>query len=625
MKILARLAALVIGLCAVTHAYAAATLLPQPEQCFAATTPTSGGASGTGTGFIGTLGTITPGSGGKSGTYFVNLTGGSGSNASANITVSGGGVTQVQIYNPGIGFAVGNVLTAPSATIGGVVGFFVPVNTVSINNALAGGQVYTYVPGSSTPKTTWFNADQASNHQNSNPILLDVNGCAIIYGAGSYRFVVQDSLGNTVYDQVTADTSASNSTFWAGLAGGTANAITVTDAGFNGADGSVINFLPLHTNTGAATLNPSSYFVSAPAILQPTASGPAALTSSCIVTNSPTGNAISVVWSNTAQAFLLLTPCPPSSSAATIVPVPQGYLTLSSDVNNVVITTDTTAATTVYYTPYNGNQIPIYNGTNFVNETFSQLSLALTSSFSSDAAYDVCVFLNGGVPTLVGSVAWSNSSGGSSARGTAAAIQRVGGIWVNSAQITGTNGATTYTIPAQQCTIVGSILIDGTAGQVSDYLSWGQSRKWATWNFYNRLPIVLQAGDSTASWTYATATVRASNNASANSITAFTGLAEEPINAQFVQFIKTAGSGSATIYIGIGLNSTTAFSGTQGVLFGSFNGGNLGVADSAVANYVAAPSLGTNVLDCLEEGNAANTNTFNGGQGNMVLTVEYRG
>ena len=94
-------------------AHAAATILPEPESCFQALTPTSGGPNGTGTGFVGLLGSISAGTGGTSGVYGgVALTGGNGANATANITVSGGGVTQVTILNPGVGYVAGDILSA---------------------------------------------------------------------------------------------------------------------------------------------------------------------------------------------------------------------------------------------------------------------------------------------------------------------------------------------------------------------------------------------------------------------------------------------------------------------------------------------------------------------------------
>lgn len=61
-----------------------------------------------------------------------------------------------------------------------------------------------YVPGTTTPKTTWV--DQAQMTANVNPIILDSSGRAIIYGVGQYRQIVTDSHGNTVWDQLTSGT-----------------------------------------------------------------------------------------------------------------------------------------------------------------------------------------------------------------------------------------------------------------------------------------------------------------------------------------------------------------------------------------------------------------------------------
>src|SRR6185312_14805430 len=95
------------------------------------------------------------------GTYGgVALTGGSGSGATANITVSGGTVTAVTILNPGTQYVVGDVLSAAAGNIGNVTGFSVPVNSVSINSSLAGGSVYFYIPNAPTFKQTWQDAAQ---------------------------------------------------------------------------------------------------------------------------------------------------------------------------------------------------------------------------------------------------------------------------------------------------------------------------------------------------------------------------------------------------------------------------------------------------------------------------------
>ena len=142
------------------------------------------------------------------------------------------------------------------------------------------------------------------------PIILDANGCAVIYGTGEYRQQLLDSLGNLVWDQVTWDTSAYNSVFWAATSAGTANVITVVDAGFNGTDGSVINFNALNTNTGATTLNPSSF--GAIPILQLTTGGPVALTAGQITA----GNVISVIYRASTNSFYLVNPPIQSASGA---------------------------------------------------------------------------------------------------------------------------------------------------------------------------------------------------------------------------------------------------------------------------------------------------------------------
>jgi hypothetical protein len=79
-----------------------------------------------------TLGAITGGSGYVDGSYSnVTLTGGSGSGAKATIGVSGGAVTTVTITARGAGYAVGDVLSATAASLGGSgAGFSIPVTAI---------------------------------------------------------------------------------------------------------------------------------------------------------------------------------------------------------------------------------------------------------------------------------------------------------------------------------------------------------------------------------------------------------------------------------------------------------------------------------------------------------------
>jgi hypothetical protein len=79
-----------------------------------------------------TLGAITPGSGYVNGSYTnVTLTGGSGSGAKATIGVSGGAVTTVTVTARGAGYAIGDVLSAAAASLGGTgAGFSIPVTAI---------------------------------------------------------------------------------------------------------------------------------------------------------------------------------------------------------------------------------------------------------------------------------------------------------------------------------------------------------------------------------------------------------------------------------------------------------------------------------------------------------------
>ena len=92
---------------------------------------------------IQTYGSITGGSLYTDGAYLsVPMTGGTGSGATANITVSGGAVTGVVAADRGVGYTAGDILSASSANIGGVTGI---INTIGFLNP---GALYT--PGTYT-------------------------------------------------------------------------------------------------------------------------------------------------------------------------------------------------------------------------------------------------------------------------------------------------------------------------------------------------------------------------------------------------------------------------------------------------------------------------------------------
>src|SRR5271165_287532 len=81
---------------------------------------------------------------------------------------------------------------------------------------LAGGQVYMYVPGTTTAKTTWM--DTLQTMPNANPVALDIGGGAVIYGSGQYRQVVVDANGVQLWDEVTTTVDPEGTYFGTGAA-----------------------------------------------------------------------------------------------------------------------------------------------------------------------------------------------------------------------------------------------------------------------------------------------------------------------------------------------------------------------------------------------------------------------
>ena len=74
-----------------------------------------------------------------------------------------------------------------------------PFRALTNNGApLAGGKLYTYEAGTSTPKTTYTTA--AGTSANANPVILDANGYANVWlDSGAYKFILKDSADVTLW------------------------------------------------------------------------------------------------------------------------------------------------------------------------------------------------------------------------------------------------------------------------------------------------------------------------------------------------------------------------------------------------------------------------------------------
>lgn len=61
----------------------------------------------------------------------------------------------------------------------------------SNGDPLVGGKLFAYHPGTSTPKSTYHNPECTAPQ--AQPIILDANGEALLYGLGSYKLILRDT------------------------------------------------------------------------------------------------------------------------------------------------------------------------------------------------------------------------------------------------------------------------------------------------------------------------------------------------------------------------------------------------------------------------------------------------
>ena len=94
------------------------------------------------------------------------------------------------------------------------------------------------------------------------------------------------------------------------------------------------------------------------------------------------------------------------SLMATIGFDPQFRLSLTS--GNPTDLANSSSSGTIYYVPYKGNAIQLYNGTQWEIFNLAQLSLTLTAT--SGKNYDVFVDYNSGTPVFVLGTVWTNDS-----------------------------------------------------------------------------------------------------------------------------------------------------------------------------------------------------------------------
>lgn len=157
-------------------------------------------------------------------------------------------------------------------------------------NPMAGGQLFFFASGTSTPQNT-FN-DSGLTIANPNPVVLDSAGRAgsIFLGSNAYKVVLQDSLGNLIWTFDPVSSPPSSPIFLGSVTTGSANSQvlgSVSPSGYSRAPGNIIEFIAGFTNTTGMTLNVVS--TGAVNVKKMSAAGPVNLTGGEVVGGTSTG------------------------------------------------------------------------------------------------------------------------------------------------------------------------------------------------------------------------------------------------------------------------------------------------------------------------------------------------
>jgi hypothetical protein len=301
--------------------------------------------------------------------------------------------------------------------------------------------------------------------------------------------------------------------------------------------------------------------------------------------------------------------------ALNIAITPQLRLTLAS--GTPVMGTSVPGATLVIVTPYVGNLMPIYDGTNMVPTAFSEVQQATTDATKSPAAvgasqvFDIFCWVDAGTNRCTRGPAWTNST----ARGYT--LVRVNGILLNNSSIT--NGPA-----ASRGTWVGTIA--SNASSTIDYIlggsgSGGVAAVLNVFNFYNRVTVAPQVIDTHASYNYSSATVRQADNSASNQISYVIGAAEDAISASYSNQCSTVATISANCQFGIGTDATSSFAGPP--FFGYQNNGATASQMGGGVSYQFMPSLGVHTISANEASDGSHANTFNASSSG-TLTASLR-
>jgi hypothetical protein len=301
---------------------------------------------------------------------------------------------------------------------------------------------------------------------------------------------------------------------------------------------------------------------------------------------------------------------------------PEGRLTLVA--GSPVMNADSTNATSIYYSPFVGAYVPIFNGQQtslyqFTSSSTDQNGLTLQLDNNSGHTgyqqkghlFDLYAALDGTTVRLCTGPSWSSTS----SRGSGSDIAMYFGVWTNAATIScrwGSSIGYLLTCPANRCTYLGTMqaTADGQTcvqvkpaaanGGVSNCGSGNSGAYVGLWNAYNRVRVVNRIQDSTGGWHAQSATTWEPGDTAFtgtntnNRINFLVGLPVTQVQGSVYENNISSGATPTTPWIGVDFDSTTAApdvickqQATQ-------------IVDAACATW-SVPALGSHYLQAMEQ------------------------
>ena len=422
---------------------------------------------------------------------------------------------------------------------------------------------------------------------------LDVTGAMDVDGATTLNSTLDVDGATTLNGAVTLGNAAGDAVT---VTGTVASNLIFTDATYDIGAAAATRPRDLHLSRTALVGTSIELGHATDTTITRESAGVAAIEGAAILVDTITTTVADMIYASAAN-----TPVRLSQGAEMWMPT-SGRLTLTTAVP--VTISDVTAATTVYFTPYKGNVIQLYDGTSWLPYVFTELSQATTDNTKSPAAvgassnYDVFVWNDSGTLRATRGPAWTSDT----ARGTGAGTTELSvteGRYMNANAITNGPGAS-------RGLYVGSIR-SNSSSQINDSLALRH-----VWNNYNRVPRSMYVSDSTDSWVYTTATIRQANASAVNQLDVMIGLSEDLVRVDVTGSFSNTDAQAAG-HILIGLDSTTTA--VTGFHHGFVEAAVAGAAVMVYANWTGYPGIGRRTLVWLEYSDAEGTTTWSGDAG----------